>query len=34
MVKVMNMLKSLDCMSICELPRCQKVKVLKRPVNI
>lgn len=34
MVRVMKILKSLDCMSSCGLPRCQKVNVLKRPVKM
>lgn len=34
MVKTMKMLKSLDCMSIFELPRCQKVNELNSPVKI
>ena len=33
-VKVMKILKSRDCMSICEDPICQNVKVLNRPVKM
>jgi len=32
MVNVMKTVKRRDCMSICEFPIFQNVKVLKRPV--